>query len=335
MKTVLVTGASGFVGSFIVEATIRAGFKTLAAIRKTSSTRYLNIDGINLVYLNLNNQNELKHQLQDIIQQNGPLHCVVHNAGVTKVKRISDFYEHNYQTTVNLVDALLELNITLDKFVYMSSLAAWGPGNPKTLEPVKLSDTPMPDTEYGKSKLLADEYVRSKHQLPWIILRPTGIYGPRDVDYFAFFKTIKNGFEPYIGFRQQYLTFIYVKDLARLVVEVLKSPMVHKAYFVTDGNVYTSEQFSFFTKQFIRKKTISVRVPLFLFKIIVTLAELLYKPFNRTPVLNKDKYHILSATNWKCETEPLKSDFNFVAQYDLYNGLSETIQWYKEQQWLK
>lgn len=335
MKTVLITGANGFVGSFIVEASIKAGFKTLAAIRKTSNTRYLNIDGVNIVYLNLNNKDELKQQLYNIIQQYGPIHYVVHNAGVTKVKRLSDFYEHNYQTTVNLVDALLELNITLNKFVYMSSLAAWGAGNPQTLEPVKLSDKPMPNTEYGKSKLLADEYVRSKEQLPWIILRPTGIYGPRDVDYLAFFKTIQRGIEPYIGFKPQYLTFIYVKDLAQLVVTALKSDVVHKAYFVSDGKVYTSNEFSHITKQVLHKKTIKIRVPLFLVKIIVTLAELLHKPFGRTPVLNKDKYHILSATNWKCETEPLVNDFNFEAQYDLSRGVAEAIQWYKEQQWLK
>ncbi len=335
MKTVLITGASGFVGSFIVEACINAGFKTLAAIRKTSSTRYLNLDGVNLVYLNLNNKNELKHQLQEIIQKHGNVHYVVHNAGITKAKRTSDFYEHNYQTTVNLVDTLHELNITIEKFIYMSSLAAWGPGNPNTLEPIRLSDKPMPNTEYGKSKLLADEYVRTKHQLPWIILRPTGIYGPRDVDYLAFFKTIRRGLEPYIGFKQQYLTFIYVKDLAQLIVKALNSDIVHRAYFVSDGKVYTSEEFSQITKHVLHQKTIKIRVPLTLVKIIVVLAELLYKPLGRTPVLNKDKYNILSATNWKCEVELLVVDFNFEAHYDLTKGVADTISWYKEQRWLE
>ncbi|MCX7861533.1 MAG: NAD(P)-dependent oxidoreductase [Bacteroidales bacterium] len=334
MKNAIITGASGFVGSHIVEACLQNNIKPFAAIRKTSNTKYLQHPDIQILYLNLNHKDELKEQLNQFLHQHGHIDYIIHNAGITKAKKLTDFYEHNYQTTVNLVDAILELNIPIKKFIYISSLAAWGAGNPTTLEPVKNSDTPNPKTIYGRSKLLADEYIQSKN-LPWIIFRPTGIYGPRDIDYLEFFKTIQKGIEPYIGFKKQYLTFIYVKDLARLICLALSSNIVQKSYFVSDGNVYTSEEFARITKTILNKKTIPIRIPLILLKIIVFIIELCYKPFGRTPVLNKDKYYILSALNWKCDIEPTLQDFNFIPQYNLTTGVKETIEWYKQHQWLK
>jgi len=335
MKNVIVTGASGFVGSFIVEECLKKGYRTFAGIRKTSSKKYLTEKNTQIIYLNLNDKEELKNQILEIIKYTGKIHYIIHNAGVTKVKKITDFYKNNYNTTKNLIEAILELKIELEKFIYVSSLAVYGCGNKQTLEPIKITDTPLPNTEYGKSKLKAEEFIKSKIEIPWLIFRPTGIYGPRDVDYFVYFKTIQNGFEPYIGFKTQYLTFIYVKDLVKLLTDALESNIVHKSYFVSDGNTYTSEDFANIVKNILNKKTIRFRVPLWIVKIIVVILETIYKPFGKTPVLNTDKYNILSTTNWKCDISETINDFNFVPQYNLEKGIYETIQWYKKQGWLK
>jgi len=335
MKSVLVTGASGFVGSTVVEACIENNLKTFAAIRKSSNPRYLKDERINIVYLNLNDKEELKTQLQELINKEGLIHYIIHVAGITKAKKLSDFWEHNYNTTINLVDAILELNIPIEKFVQVSSLAAFGPGDAKTLLPRSLNDAPLPNTTYGKSKLKAEEYVRSKDNLPWLIFRPTGIYGPKDVDYFVYFKTINRKFEPYIGCKEQYLTFIYSKDLANLIVSSLSTPIVKKSYFVSDGDVYTSKEFANITKNILKVKTFRLVVPKFIVKIIAYTLDFLYKPFGRAPLLNVDKYNILTSINWKCEVEPLFKDFNFKPQYNLEKGITETIKWYKENGWLK
>ncbi|NSW44956.1 MAG: NAD(P)-dependent oxidoreductase [Bacteroidales bacterium] len=334
MKKVLITGASGFVGSFLVEEAIKRGYKPIAGIRTSSSKKYLQQPEIDFIYFNLFDKEQIKQQLNQYIQKNGAIDYIIHNAGVTKVKRLDEFMKVNYECTRNFVEALLESKHIPEKYIQISSLAAFGPGNNKTLEPVKLSDTPQPNTEYGRSKLKAEEFIRSKNELPWIVFRPTGVYGPRETDYFVYLKTINRGFEPYIGFKSQHLTFIYVKDLARLVFDALESPFKHRAYFIADNNVYLSEEYAAIVKKHLHKKTIKLRVPLFLVKFISIILEFIFGLFGRTPVLNKDKYNILSSLNWKCEVEPLQRDFNFKAEYDLDKGVKESIDWYKEQKWL-
>jgi nucleoside-diphosphate-sugar epimerase len=335
MKNVLITGASGFVGSFMVEEALRRGFQPIAAIRNSSSKKYLTDKRILFVTLNLHSKEPLKQQLSETIQKYGKIDYIIHNAGVTKVKRLKEFMSVNYECTKIFIDAILELGILPEKYIQISSLAAFGSGNNITFEPIKLSDTPHPETEYGKSKLKGEQYVMSKSELPWIVFRPTGIYGPRETDYFIFLKTMNSGMEPYIGFKSQRLTFIYVKDLVRLAFDALESPVAHKAYFVSDGNVYSSEEYADIVKKHLGKKTIKLRVPLFLVKIISVMMEFFYGLFGRTPLLNKDKYYILSSLNWCCETEPLERDLHFTAQYDLDKGVKESVEWYKENKWLK
>jgi len=334
MKKVLITGASGFVGSFLVEEAIKRGYKPIAGIRTSSSKKYLQQPEVDFIYFNLFDKEQIKQQLNEYVQKNGKIDYIIHNAGVTKVKRLDEFMKVNYECTRNFVEALIESNHIPEKYIQISSLAAFGPGSNKSLEPVKLSDIPQPNTEYGRSKLKAEEFVRSKTELPWIVFRPTGVYGPRETDYFVYLQTIKRGFEPYIGFKSQHLTFIYVKDLARLAFDALESPIKHQAYFIADGNVYLSEEYAAIVKKHLHKKTIKLRVPLFLVKFISIILESFFSLFGRTPVLNKDKYNILSSLNWKCEVEPLYRDFNFKAQYDLDKGVKESIDWYKENKWL-
>jgi len=334
MKKVLITGASGFVGSFLVEEAIKRGYKPIAGIRTSSSKKYLQQPEVDFIYFNLFDKEQIKQQLNEYVQKNGKIDYIIHNAGVTKVKRLDEFMKVNYECTRNFVEALIESNHIPEKYIQISSLAAFGPGSNKSLEPVKLNDIPQPNTEYGRSKLKAEEFVRSKTELPWIVFRPTGVYGPRETDYFVYLQTIKRGFEPYIGFKSQHLTFIYVKDLARLAFDALESPIKHQAYFIADGNVYLSEEYAAIVKKHLHKKTIKLRVPLFLVKFISIILESFFGLFGRTPVLNKDKYNILSSLNWKCEVEPLYRDFNFKAQYDLDKGVKESIDWYKENKWL-
>jgi len=221
-----------------------------------------------------------------------------------------------------------------DKFIFISSLAAYGPGNPKTMEPVRLSDPPKPIELYGKSKLEAEKFILTLNEFPWLIIRPTGVYGPREKDYYVFFQTINRGLETYIGSTRQILTFIYVKDLVRVIFDAISSPVVQKAYFVTDGKEYDTETFAAITKKHLGKHTIRLTVPPGLVKIIAQVMEKSYGLFGKIPTLNTDKYNVMKSTNWRCEVEPLQYDFNFTAEYDLDNGVKETVEWYKKEGWL-
>jgi nucleoside-diphosphate-sugar epimerase len=332
---VLITGAAGFIGSFLVEEALNLGYDTYAGIRSTSSKQYLKDERIKFVDLKYHDKKALAEQLSELKNSIGRFDYIIHGMGVTKCKRKSDFDRINFGYTKNFADALIESGSVPEKFVYMSSLSAWGPGDSKIGKPIMLSDKPEPDTLYGASKLKAEQYIASLPDFPYIFLRPTGVYGPRERDYFVFNKTVSNGIEPAMGFKTQHLTFIYVRDLVRLAFMACRSNIARKGYFVSDGNEYTDKEYSAIVKKHLgRKHTLKIRVPLFLVKFISYLLDTVCGWFGKTPTLNKDKYKILRVMNWKCEIRPTEEDFNFKADYNLDRGTEEAIKWYKQEGWI-
>jgi len=334
MPSVLVTGASGFIGSFLVEEGLKRNYTVYAGIRKTSSKKYLSDPAIRFVELDFSTISSLSACLQELKNRNISFDYIVHNAGVTKAQKKEDYSRINYQNTRNFIEALIHIDMVPQKFLFISSLAAFGPGDPRTMEPVRLSDEPRPIEIYGRSKLEAEKFIGSLTGFPWLILRPTGVYGPKEKDYYVFFKTIHGGLEPYIGTRKQILTFIYVKDLSRLVYDALESTVIQKAYFVADGHEYDSVTFAAITKKHLGKKTVSFTVPAGIVKVLALSLEKICGIWGSVPTLNSDKYNVLSSINWRCETLPLQTDFGFKAEYDLDKGVKETLEWYKKEGWL-
>jgi nucleoside-diphosphate-sugar epimerase len=143
------------------------------------------------------------------------------------------------------------------------------------------------------------------------------------------YKTIKSGFEPKIGFGKQLLSFIYVKDLADLVVDALSSSHQQKAYFVSDGNIYPNTEYNNILKSIFNKKTIKVTIPVSILRIAATINQWIGKISGNYPILNRDKVNELKARSFAIDVEDLKNDFNFAPAYDLKTGLSETIEWCK------
>ena len=329
MKKILITGASGFIGSFIVEEALKLGMDVYAGIRNSSSKKYLTDTRINFCSLDFSDKEALKKQLSE--------HCfdyIVHAAGLTKAQKKEDFDIVNFNYTKNFIDALIEANCIPERFIFISSMAAHGPGDDNSTIPVKLSDAPHPDTLYGISKLKAENYINSLSNFPFVTLRPTGVYGPREKDYFVFFKTINGGIEPYIGLKEQYLTFIYVKDLVSVVFKAINSNIIGKTYFVSDGKGYTAREFSRITKRILNKKTFKLFVPLFIVKLIAILLETVNALVGKVPTLNQDKYNVLKARNWLCDISDLEKDFGFKANYYLEDGVKEALEWYKKEKWI-
>ncbi|MDR2036894.1 MAG: NAD(P)-dependent oxidoreductase [Bacteroidales bacterium] len=326
---ILVTGASGFIGSFIIAEGIRRGYDMYAGIRSTSSKKYLPEEA-HTVELNLGNKDELKKELAGL----GRFDYIIHNAGVTKCNKKTDFEKVNYGYTRNFVEALIESDTVPKKFLFISSAAAFGPGDPNTLEPVKLTDTPRPDTLYGISKLKAEKYITSLKDFPYLILRPTGVYGPREKDYFVFLKTVNNHLEPAMGTKKQHLTFVYVTDLVNAMFLALESDYLQKAWFISDGKEYDNREYAAIVKKHLKKKALYLPVPLFLVKALSYTLDTVGGWFGISPTLNKDKYKIMRATNWKCDAEPLQKELGFKAEYDLDKGIEACVDWYKQEKWL-
>ncbi|MEI6884613.1 MAG: NAD(P)-dependent oxidoreductase [Bacteroidota bacterium] len=334
MTNILITGASGFIGSFLAAEALKRDFQVWAGVRRTSSRQYLQDPALHFAEIGFADKNRIKEYLLDQKNKGITFDFIIHNAGLTKAQRKEDFYTVNYTYTRNFIEALKETGTVPGKFVYISSLAAYGPGDQQTMKPVMLNDTPKPVDEYGRSKLEAEKYITSLTGFPWLIIRPSGVYGPKEKDYFVYFQTISRGMEPYIGYKPQILTFIYVRDLVRLILDATVSGISCRSYFVTDGKQYDSREFAKITKKYLKKKTLKITLPLGLVGGIAYAMEKLFSLGHKMPTLNTDKFNIMKSTNWTCQVDVLQKDFNFKAEYDLDSGVKEALEWYKKEGWL-
>lgn len=333
---ILITGASGFIGGFLVKEALDRGYDVWAGIRSTSSRAHLQDARIRFIDLKYGNLEALTAQLADFARTQGPWDYVIHNAGLTKTLDKKNFYKINAENTHRLIEALAGAGCRPKKFLLMSSLSSYGRGDETTFRPIRLDDPQLPNTAYGKSKLEAEKYVRAQTYFPYVILRPTGVYGPGEKDYFMEIRSIQSGWDLAAGFVPQRITFIYVKDLARVAFLALEKEAIrNKHYFVADGDVHTDESFARMIQDILQKKhVIHGRIPLGLVRVACLCSEGIGKLMKKSMTLNTDKYIILKQRNWICDVTPLQDDLDFKPDYPLRRGLEESIEWYRKEGWL-
>lgn len=335
MTRVLITGASGFIGSFIAEGALEAGFETYAGVRATSSKRYLQDERIHFFEIDFSSKKSIYNALADFKSQNGKFDYIIHCAGVTKCIKKDEFIEVNYNQTKDFVDSLIELDIVPKQFLYISTLSVFGPIHEATYEPISESDVREPNTAYGLSKLKSEEYIESLADFPYVIFRPTGVYGPRECDYFLMAKSIKGHVDFSVGYKRQDLTFVYVKDLVQALFLAIGKGVQRRAYFVTDGEVYSSRAFSDLIQQELGDPfVIHIKSPLFILKVISLCAEFFAGLLGKSSTLNSDKYKIMKQRNWRCDITPTIEELGYKPKYKLDRGVKEAIAWYKAEKWI-
>ncbi len=335
MQKVLITGASGFIGSFLVEEALRQGFDVYAGVRQTSSREYLRDERVKFFELDLFSEPSLQKQFSGFIKESGGFDYVIHNAGITYAKTVDDFIKVNYDCTRNLTSALQASAMPLKKFVLISSLAVFGPGDGSTYRPIEISDIRQPISAYAKSKLMAEQHVKSLPAFPYLILNPTAVYGPRDKDFLELVKMISSGLEFYIGYNRQMISLVYVKDLARVVVLAMKSPKISHSYLISDGAEYDKEYLSDVLKKILNKRTVQLRMPAVPLRWIIAFIEKIYSVFAKRPFLNVEKLNEISSANWLCQSAEIWNDVKSSPEFGLEKGMEETCSWYKENGWIR
>ena len=330
MEKILITGASGFIGSFLVEEALERGLEVWAAVRGSSSRQWLQDPRIHFIELNLSSADDLKKALQEV-----SFDYVVHAAGVTKCKDRRDFRRINTEGTRNLVEALKTTQPALRRLVYLSSLSIFGAiREEQPYQPIRESDVPQPNTEYGRSKLEAEQLLEDCG-LDYIVLRPTGVYGPRERDYFLMAKSIRGHVDFAAGFRRQDITFVYVRDVVQAVFLALNNGSTGRKYFLSDGEVYQSTTFSdLIIREMGNPWCLRLKAPLWVLRAVTFCGEYWGRLSGHVTALNNDKYHILRQRNWQCDIEPARRELGYEPQWQLERGVKETIAWYKENKWL-
>ncbi len=342
MSKILITGASGFIGSFIVEEALRRDMEVWAAVRKSTSREYLRDERINFIELDFSDEKQLREQLAG-----HDFDYIVHAAGATKCLQKRDFYRINTEGTKNFVRAIMGVKMPMKRFIYISSLSIYGPIRERQpYEEIQETDEARPNTAYGHSKLLAEEFLDSLNPtdeqgesgeciFPYIILRPTGVYGPREKDYFLMAKSVKQHLDFSVGFKRQDITFVYVDDVVNAVFLAMDRGMSGRKYFLTDGQVYRSSDFSnLIHKSLGNPWMLRVKAPIWVLRVVTWIGEYVGRATHKITALNNDKYNIMRQRNWRCNIEPTMDELGYHPQTTLQDGVEKTIKWYLENKWL-
>ncbi|MEZ3531468.1 MAG: NAD(P)-dependent oxidoreductase [Muribaculaceae bacterium] len=333
-KRVLVVGAGGFAGGFLVEEGLKRGYEMWAGVRASTSRKYLADSRIKFLELDFDEPETLARALSESLPEGEKWDWIVYNLGATKCLSFSDFSKINYEYLRNFTDALTASGKVPGKLLYMSSLSAVGPGDEKDYTPFTEKMIPHPNTRYGASKLKAEMQL-AMSGIPYIVFRATGIYGPRDKDYFLMFEAIKKGVDFSVGYKKQLLSFIYVEDLARAVYDALEKAPTGEVYNIAEPRTYTQKEFREIASEAVgRKHVLAVSMPLWGVRVVSFVAEKWGVARMKPSTLNRDKFNIMKQRNWAVDVSKARKMFGFDPKVDLREGVERSVTWYKQEGWL-
>lgn len=333
-KRVLVVGAGGFAGGFLVEEGLKRGYEMWAGVRASTSRKYLADSRIKFLELDFDEPETLARALSESLPEGEKWDWIVYNLGATKCLSFSDFSKINYEYLRNFTDALTASGKVPGKLLYMSSLSAVGPGDEKDYTPFTEKMIPHPNTRYGASKLKAEMQL-AMSGMPYIVFRATGIYGPRDKDYFLMFEAIKKGVDFSVGYKKQLLSFIYVEDLARAVYDALEKAPTGEVYNIAEPRTYTQKEFREIASEAVgRKHVLAVSMPLWGVRVVSFVAEKWGVARMKPSTLNRDKFNIMKQRNWAVDVSKARKMFGFDPKVDLREGVERSVAWYKQEGWL-
>jgi nucleoside-diphosphate-sugar epimerase len=323
MHKVLITGATGFVGSHVVDALKSRGIGVRCLARKTSRLDFLSASP-EMAYGDVTLPETLVPALEGV---DGIVHC----AGLTGARNAADYFRVNQEGSRNLYQVSQTFHGRILKIVHISSLAAWGPsvdGKPVTEESM-----PRPVSDYGRSKLAGQRVAESFMQdLPISILIPPAVYGPRDDDFRVYFKLVGKGIAPLLGGVPRYLSLIHVKDLAEAAVLILTGDKsTGRTYLVEDGCLQTWASVADATDRALGRTSRRIHLPLFAVRATGVLGDIFGWVSGRSVLLNSQKVEELLQAAWICSAQRIRDELGFRPAYSLERGFSETLSWYRQQ----
>jgi nucleoside-diphosphate-sugar epimerase len=323
---VLVTGATGFLGGYLIEEMAKGPHVPICAHRKGSDTRKIDALGLDKVVFDLTDRNSMIQALKGV-------DAVVHLAAYYTFTGKKEMYENvNVKGTGDLLEACKETGVR--RFLYCSSTEAMGP----IAEPPGDEDSPLnPQYEYGRSKAKAEELVRTSG-LDWTILRPSGIYGPSNVDDVAYyFITSFKGFASkfIIGSGKNFIQFVHVKDVVQGFVKALDRPASIKGiYIITQSRPYTYEEVYRVLANIFQQKEPRWRVSKPLAMLMMLPIEGFSALIGRENFLYRRETVESVTSDRAFKIDRARRDLGYEPAYDLPEGMAETVAWYRENGYL-
>lgn len=321
----LITGASGFVGGRLRQALLEAG-ADVVAIRRRSSPEPSEGRSVEADYADV-------ARLEAVVRDERP-DVVYHVAGATKGVAYEDFQRANVMPTRNLLAALEAAHPGVKRFVLVSSLAAYGPST--AARPHREEHEPAPIEHYGRSKLEAERVLADEAKaVTWTIIRPGGVYGPGDVDYFNLFREIEGRRNVYFGNRERWFSGVYVDDCVRAIVAAAYADAAaNQAYFICDGVPVTWGTFQEAIVRASGRKVLTLNLPEVLVDVAAVFGELATKIDGKPRLFNKQKAKMGAQEAWTCQHDAARRDFGYEPQVDVERGVALALAWYRNNGWL-
>ncbi|MBI2027363.1 MAG: NAD(P)-dependent oxidoreductase [Deltaproteobacteria bacterium] len=324
----LVTGGHGFIGSFLVEELLKRNFNVTCLVRASSDTQWIRKFPIQFAQGDLKDPSSLSSLPSDF-------NYVFHVAGIIKAVEPSEFFKVNHIGTLNLLRHIQNNNQPLKRFVLVSSVAAQGPCC--TLSAQSETQESNPVSVYGKSKLAGEKVLHQYGDtIPYTIVRPAVVYGPRDNGVYLFFKALKKtGRIGQVFPKERYYSLVYVEDLVRGIIEAaLSEKTTHKTYTLANSAWYSFEKIIQTIGSALSIKPKIIYFPFF-FARLAALAGDFYGKLTRKPVfLNSLKLPEFAARYWIFKADKAFQDFQWKSHISLEEGIQKTARWYEENAWL-
>lgn len=334
-KRVLIVGAGGFTGGFICAEGLKRGYEVWAGVRESTSRIWLADPELKFLTLDFEHPDSIAATLRKALPEGNKWDFIVYNLGATKALRFADFSRINYDYLRFFTDAVKITDMIPSKLLYISSLSVLGPLHERDGNEFTEKDIPCPDTKYGASKLKAEMWLATCG-IPNIVFRCTGIYGPRDHDYFLMFESIAKGFDFSVGFRRQKLSFLFVEDLACAVFDAIEKAPAGETFNIAEPCTYTQKEFRRLALEALGKPfAISIRMPIWAVKAVSITAEKWGVARMQPSTLNRDKFHILRQRNWAVDSSKAAEMFGFSTHTCLADGIRRSVEWYKKEGWIK
>jgi len=321
---VFVTGGTGFVGAHLVNALRARGDTVTALVRRPALVGQLGWGPeVRLVRGDLDDEAALR-------EGSAGADVVYHVAGKIAARNVAEFMATNRDGTANVLEAARDAGAR--RVLFVSSLAVGGPTTPG--HPIDENRPPMPVTDYGRSKLAAEDLVRAM-PLAWTIVRPPVVYGEWDRGTLKIFQLARRGVVPVFGDGSQELSVIHAEDLARSLIAAATSPAaVGRVYFAAHPTTTTSRELVLAAGRAFGRTPRIVPVPPLVARGVLWAVGTLAHIAGRATLLSADKGNEYLAPAWTCRSDALTRDTGWRAEIELETGLRRAANWYREVGWL-
>lgn len=320
----LVTGGNGFIGSHLVELLLDRDYQVACLVRETSNLRWIEDLDVEFLYGDCRQRDSISSAIEGC-------DFVFHLAGRIRSPDWQGYHEANYLGTKNLVEACVEVTPELKRFVHISSISAAGPTGTPAIQTEE--DECRPVSDYGRTKLMGEEAVQEVlTEIPWVIIRPPNILGPRQEDLLSAIKLVKSRIKPLLGNGNKQTSVCYVSDLVRgIELAATSNRAAGSVFYLTDPALYSWREMPEAIAEHLGISGYVLPLPYPVLFAIASLMEAAAAVTRSDPLLTRQQLRDLRDTYWLYDGSKAERDLGFVTEIDLNKGIELSIDWYRGQ----